>query len=452
MKNRMHTDIVVIGSGCAGLYCALHLPTDRRVLIITKKEADQSDSYLAQGGICVLKEQSDYDSFYNDTLKAGHMENDPCSVELMIRSSQNVIKDLTSYGVDFQKDDNGRLIYTKEGGHSCERILYHKDITGQEITGRLYEQAQKRSNISIQERTMLCDLLVQDNLCYGVLAADENGLSCEIHSEFTILATGGIGGLFQHSTNYRHLTGDGIAVALKHGVELKDEHYIQIHPTTFYTTQAQSRSFLLSESLRGEGARLYDRNGKRFVSELLPRDLLTKAILLQMEKDGTKFVWEDLTGIGVKNLKEHFPNIMEYCEKMGYDVTKDWIPVVPAQHYYMGGIRVNHESRTSMEALYAIGETACNGVHGKNRLASNSLLESLVFAKRAALDITARSKTSFHPIHRSEYHSDYIDLKKLECRNKQLVLEAIKKKQSAEKRTDEYFKRNEEEQCLIQSQ
>lgn len=143
---------------------------------------------------------------------------------------------------------------------------------------------------------------------------------------------------------------------------------------------------------------------------------------------------------------------MEYCEKMGYDVTKDWIPVVPAQHYYMGGIRVDHESRTSMEALYAIGETACNGVHGKNRLASNSLLESLVFAKRAALDITARSKTSFHPIHRSEYHSDYIDLKKLECRNKQLVLEAIKKKQSAEKRTDEYFKRNEEEQCLIQSQ
>ena len=430
MKNRIDTDIVIVGSGCAGLYCALHLPADKRVLIITKKEADKSDSYLAQGGICVLKEESDFDSFYNDTVKAGHLENDPHSVELMIRSSQNVIKDLISYGVEFQKDENGRPVYTKEGGHSSGRILYHKDITGREITSRLYEQVKRRINISIWERTILCDLLVQDNLCQGVLAGDENGKLLEIYAEVTILATGGIGGLFQHSTNYRHLTGDGIAVALKHGVELKDEHYIQIHPTTFYTTQEQTRSFLLSESLRGEGARLYDRNGKRFVSELLPRDLLTKAILLQMEKDESKFVWEDLTEIGEKKLKQHFPNIMEYCEKMGYDVTKEWIPVVPAQHYYMGGIRVDYESRTSMEALYAIGETACNGVHGKNRLASNSLLEGLVFAKRAALDITAQRRYTLKTIHRfhtSEFKSEYIDLNKLEQRNKQLVLEAINK-------------------------
>ena len=202
-----------------------------------------------------------------------------------------------------------------------------------------------------------------------------------------MLATGGIGGLFKRSTNYRHLTGDAVAIAIKHGVELKNIDYIQIHPTTLYSPHSSDRSFLISESVRGEGAKLYDKNMKRFVNELLPRDQLTAAIYEQMRKDGTEHVWEDLRTIPIEELKSHFPNIVAHCSKMGYDVTKECIPVVPAQHYFMGGIKVDYNSKTSMDRLYAIGETACNGVHGKNRLASNSLLESLVFAKRAASDM-----------------------------------------------------------------
>lgn len=184
-----------------------------------------------------------------------------------------------------------------------------------------------------------------------------------IEADYTVMATGGIGGLYRHSTNFRHLTGDALAVAVRHKIALKDISYVQIHPTTLYADE--ERSFLISESVRGEGAVLRDKNGERFVNELLPRDLLTKAILEQMEKDGTEFVWEDLRTIPENELNRHFPNIVEHCRKIGYDVTKECIPVVPAQHYFMGGIKVSHESRTSMEQLYAVGETACNGVHGK---------------------------------------------------------------------------------------
>ncbi len=234
----------------------------------------------------------------------------------------------------------------------------------------------------------MLDLICEENACCGAVLRMADGRREAVPAAYTVLATGGIGGLYRHSTNFRHLTGDSIAVAVRHGIQLKDINYIQIHPTTLYSSKEEDRSFLISESVRGEGAKLYDKNMNRFVDELLPRDLLTEAIQKQMEKDGTDFVWEDLRTIPEKELNGHFPNIVEHCRSMGYDVTRECIPVVPAQHYFMGGIQVNHESRTSMERLYAVGETACNGVHGKNRLASNSLLESLVFAKRAALDIT----------------------------------------------------------------
>ena len=235
----------------------------------------------------------------------------------------------------------------------------------------------------------MIDLIVKDNRCYGAVIQKENGSIKTVFSDFTVIATGGIGGIYEHSTNFAHLTGDAHAIAIKYGIELKDMDYVQIHPTTFYTKEG--RSFLISESVRGEGAVLRDKNGNRFVNELLPRDLLTKEIWKQMEIDGTDFVWEDLRTIPTKELMEHFPNIVQHCKEQGYDVTKECIPVVPAQHYFMGGIKVDYDSKTSMKQLYAIGEAACNGVHGKNRLASNSLLESLVFAKRAAKHITEKS-------------------------------------------------------------
>ena len=385
----MKTDILIVGSGCAGLYCALHLPKDKKITIITKSAVEESDSYLAQGGMCMLKEDSDYEAFFEDTLKAGHYENDRTSVEIMIRSSQDVVKDLLLYGADFQKDESGKLVFTKEGAHSAKRIVYHEDETGKEITSTLLRTVKKQKNIKILEYTTMIDLIVKDNRCYGAVIQKENGSIKTVFSDFTVIATGGIGGIYEHSTNFAHLTGDAHAIAIKYGIELKDMDYVQIHPTTFYTKEG--RSFLISESVRGEGAVLRDKNGNRFVNELLPRDLLTKEIWKQMEIDGTDFVWEDLRTIPTKELMEHFPNIVQYCKEQGYDVTKECIPVVPAQHYFMGGIKVDYDSKTSMKQLYAIGEAACNGVHGKNRLASNSLLESLVFAKRAAKHITEKS-------------------------------------------------------------
>ena len=382
---RMKTDILIVGSGCAGLYCALNLPKEKQIIVITKSSVEESDSFLAQGGICMLTEESDYDAFFEDTLKAGHYENDRTSVEIMIHSSQDVINDLISYGTDFQKDESGKLIFTREGAHSAKRILYHEDETGKEITSTLLKKVKEQKNITILEHTTMIDLAEKDNCCYGAVIQREDGSVETVLSDFTVIATGGIGGLYEHSTNYAHLTGDAHAIAIKHGIALKDMDYVQIHPTTFYTKEG--RSFLISESVRGEGAVLRDKNGNRFVNELLPRDLLTKEIWKQMEKDGTDFVWEDLRTIPEKEVMEHFPNIVQHCKEQGYDVTKECIPVVPAQHYFMGGIKVGYHSETSMKDLYAIGEAACNGVHGKNRLASNSLLESLVFAKRAAKHI-----------------------------------------------------------------
>ncbi len=381
----MKTDVLIAGSGCAGLYCALCLPKDVAVMIVTKKDAESSDSYLAQGGMCMLKDESDYQSFFEDTLKAGHGENDKKSVEIMIRSSQEVVKDLISYGARFEREEDGSLAFTREGAHSSKRIIYHEDVTGQEITSSLLREARTQKNITILEYTILTDIVVKDGICCGAVLQMQDQSVTTVEAENVVLATGGIGGLYKHSTNFRHLTGDAIAIAKRYHIALKDMDYVQIHPTTLYAKE--DRSFLISESVRGEGAVLRDKNGNRFVNELLPRDLLTQEIYKQMEKDGTEHVWEDLRTIPKEELEKHFPHIIVHCREMGYDVTKECIPVVPAQHYFMGGIKVNYESKTSMEHLYAIGETACNGVHGKNRLASNSLLESLVFAKRAAQDM-----------------------------------------------------------------
>lgn len=380
----MKTDVLIVGCGCSGLYCALNLPQSLNIKIITKSNIEESDSFLAQGGMCVLKDDSDFEAFFEDTIKTGHYENDKTSVEIMIRSSKDVLEDLISYGAEFKRNEDGTLAYTREGAHSQSRIVFHADTTGKEITQALLNEVKKRENIEIIEHATMLDIIEKDGECVGAVVKMNE--KCEkIAAKFTVLATGGIGGLYKHTTNFRHLTGDAIAVSQKHNINLRDINYVQIHPTTLYSKD--DRSFLISESVRGEGAVLRDKNGERFVNELLPRDLLTKAIREQMEKDGTEFVWEDLTGIGKETIYDHFPNIAAHCLEKGYDVTKEWIPVVPSQHYFMGGIYVDYNSKTSMPRLYAVGETACNGVHGKNRLASNSLLESLVFSKRAALDI-----------------------------------------------------------------
>lgn len=383
----MKTDIIIVGCGVAGLYCALNLPEDKQIVIVTKNKARRSDSYLAQGGICVLRDEEDFSDFYEDTMRAGHYENDPDSVEIMIRSSQEVISDLVEFGVRFEK--NGKeFVYTREGAHSRPRILFHEDETGKEITSNLLETARSKENITLIENFTMVDLIVENDICKGIIGHDADNNYISIAADYTVLATGGIGGLFKHSTNYPHLTGDSLALALKYGIKLQDIDYIQIHPTTLFSKK-HGREFLISESVRGEGAVLLNSKGERFVNELLPRDVVANAIFDEMKKEGTEHVWLSLKAIPEEEIKSHFPNIYKHCLEEGYDITKEPIPVVPSQHYFMGGIEVDTKSKTSMERLYAVGETACNGVHGKNRLASNSLLESLVFAKRAAEDMTA---------------------------------------------------------------
>lgn len=427
-------DVAIVGSGVSGLYCALNLPKDLNIVIFTKDDAERCDSFLAQGGICMLKDEEDYDSYFEDTMRAGHYENDRESVDIMIRSSQETIKDLVGYGVEFERDENGNFRFTKEGAHSTERILFHQDITGREITSKLLAAVRKLDNVRIAERFTMIDIAEKDNRCFGIIGVDFAGNKVGAEAACTVLATGGIGGLYHNSTNYRHLTGDALAVSLKHGVELLNIDYIQIHPTTFYS-EKHGRRFLISESARGEGALLYNNRMERFVDELLPRDVVTKAIYAELEKEGKPHLWLDMRPIGEKTIMEHFPNIYQKCLDHGYDVTKECIPVRPAQHYFMGGIKVDKNSKTSMEALYAVGETACNGVHGANRLASNSLLESLVFAKRAAKEITrtigslkgVKSGIDFDEAAKSE---KYDDVEALKEEYKKLVLDAIEKERA----------------------
>ena len=321
------TDVVIVGTGVGGAFSALNLPEDKQILMITKSDLESSDSFLAQGGICVLRDDEDYEGYFEDTMRAGHYENRKESVDIMIRSSQEIIHDLIEYGVDFAKKD-GNLAFTREGAHSRPRILFHEDITGKEITSKLLMYVKKRKNVQIHEYTTMTDIIVKNGKCAGILAKTADGEEMKIYAQDTIFASGGIGGRYQHSTNFPHLTGDALDISRKHGIRE------------------------------------------------------------QMEKDGTDHVWLSMENIDRNTILEHFPNICERCREEGYDVTKEWIPVVPAQHYFMGGIWVDSDSRTSMEHLYAVGETSCNGVHGANRLASNSLLESLVFAKRAAHKIS----------------------------------------------------------------
>lgn len=378
-------DVIIVGTGVAGLFAALHLPEDKKILIISKSTPEKSDSYLAQGGICMMQDEEDYQGYFEDTMRAGHYENNPAAVECMIRGSQDVISSLVAAGVDFAKNADGTLAATREGGHRRNRICYHEDCTGKEITTRLMEKVQKLKNVEILPETVMLDIIDDKKECCGIVVKCSDGIK-KLYADYTVLACGGIGGIFDKSTNFRVLTGDGVAICLNHGIAVDNINYIQIHPTTLYSEKS-GRCFLISESVRGEGAYLLDKNFNRFCDELQPRDVVTKNILKQMEKDGTKHVWLDMRPIPESEIKRHFPSIVEKCAEEGFDVFKECIPVVPAQHYFMGGIRSDLNGRTTRSRLYAVGETCCNGVHGANRLASNSLLESLLFAKRAAEDI-----------------------------------------------------------------
>ncbi len=396
----MSCDVVIVGCGVAGLYAALNLPTSTDVVMLSKGNVDECDSMLAQGGICVLPEAEDYEAFFADTLRAGHYENRRESVDIMIRSSRSVINDLIALGVDFERREDGTLDFTREGAHSRPRIAFHADITGREITEKLLAAVRRLPNVRILDHVAMTDILTErvDGAvrCMGVRATDvseqdsvtpadelSSAASFAIRAASTLWATGGIGGMYDHSTNFPQLTGDACYIATKHGIACEHLDYVQIHPTGLFSPQP-GRTFLISESCRGEGAVLLNRDCRRFTDELQPRDVVAAAIREQMRTDDMSHEWLSFAPVERDVIVSHFTNIRERCLEDGRDIVCEPIPVVPTQHYFMGGVWVDRDSATSMPGLFASGETCCNGVHGKNRLASNSLLESLVFARRAA--------------------------------------------------------------------
>lgn len=380
-------DVLIVGSGVAGLYASLNLREDLEIIMVSKKSVNLCNSSLAQGGIAVARGKEDFQSFIEDTLKAGKYENNIDSVRVLVEESMDNINKLIDLGANFEKDENG-VLFTKEGAHEINRIVYHKDITGKHVEDILLENVKRRKNIKIIEDCEMVDIYHRDNRCIGALF-NKDGENLSIYAKVVILATGGIGGLFKKSTNERIITGDSIGVAIRNNIEIKDLSYIQIHPTAFFSKKSEEKRFLISESVRGEGGKLINCNGERFVDELLPRDIVSKKIYEEMKKTNSNNVFLDVSFMEKSFLQNRFPNIYNKCLEEGIDISKEPIPVAPAQHYFMGGIKVDLNGKTSMENLYAFGETSCTGVHGANRLASNSLLEALVFSRRGALEINS---------------------------------------------------------------
>ncbi|MDU1308588.1 MAG: L-aspartate oxidase [Clostridium perfringens] len=380
-------DVLIVGSGVAGLYASLNLREDLEIIMVSKKSVNLCNSSLAQGGIAVARGKEDFQSFIEDTLKAGKYENNIDSVRVLVEESMDNINKLIDLGANFEKDESG-VLFTKEGAHEINRIVYHKDITGKHVEDILLENVKRRKNIKIIEDCEMVDIYHRGNRCIGALF-NKDGQDLSIYAKVVILATGGIGGLFKKSTNERIITGDSIGVAIRNNIEIKDLSYIQIHPTAFFSKKSEEKRFLISESVRGEGGKLINCNGERFVDELLPRDIVSKKIYEEMKKTNSNNVFLDVSFMEKSFLQKRFPNIYNKCLEEGIDISKEPIPVAPAQHYFMGGIKVDLNGKTSMENLYAFGETSCTGVHGANRLASNSLLEALVFSRRGALEINS---------------------------------------------------------------
>lgn len=420
----VYTDVLIVGTGVSGLFSALNLNNDLNVTIITKTKLKESNTYLAQGGISTARNASDIPLFVEDTLKAGKFKNDINAVKVLATESMDIIQRIIKLGVKLDRN-NEELAYTREAAHSINRIVHAKDETGKAVIDALADDVLKRKNITVYENTYMVDLICENNTCFGAVTLKDNK-QLNIHSKVVILATGGIGGIFKNSTNQRHLTGDGIYVAIKNNIELKNLEFIQFHPTAFYNGKEDQKRFLISESVRGEGAKLVNCNGERFVDELLPRDVVSKAIKDEMEKTGSSHVYLDVTSLPSDYVKERFPKIYSSCLEAGYDITKDLIPVSPAQHYFMGGIAVDLNAKTSMNNLYAVGEVTCTGVHGANRLASNSLMEGLVFSKRAAEDISAKIQSIAIKDITPEAMTD--SLQTIEARHLNTVLDMFKGK------------------------
>ncbi len=390
-------DVIIAGTGAGGLYSAINLPSNLKILLITKRELILCNSALAQGGIAaVYKPVDDNIQLHtNDTLIAGGFKNNPDSLKVLVTEAAHEIEEIISLGVDFDKDENGDLHRTLEGGHCRHRIFHHKDSTGFEITTKLQDVVKKLPNVDILENALLCRLKKTGTGFSADISV--NDVHETFNSRYFIMATGGIGRVYDYTTNSAIATGDGITLAYEMGANIKNLSLVQFHPTAFNNKHTRE-CFLISEAVRGEGAYLLNCKGERFMQnyderlELAPRDVVSHAIVTEGRRLGSDEFYLDISHKDPEFLKNRFPMIYKYLLEQGIDMTKDRIPIYPCQHYLMGGINVNTKAQTTVDGLYAVGECSHTGVHGNNRLASNSLLEALVFGRQAALNIADRIK------------------------------------------------------------
>lgn len=391
-----HTDFLVIGSGIAGLSYALKVAEHGKVCIITKKHSAESNTNYAQGGIAaVLTPEDSFDKHIEDTLVAGADLCDREIVEIVVKEGPERVRELIAIGAEFTRQQDGELHYGREGGHSVNRIIHAADTTGRVVEQALLHQIEKHSNITVLEYYFATDLLMnQAGQCVGALVMNEQSReSSYVTAQTTLLASGGSGQVYAHTTNPAIATGDGVAMAVRAGAEVANMEFFQFHPTSLY--HPDCNSFLISEAVRGEGGVLKNAAGERFMlqyhesAELAPRDIVARAIDDQLKRANEECVYLDISHQSPEFITSHFPTIASTCERFGIDITKEAIPVVPAAHYQCGGVVSDENAKTSLPGLLVCGEVAYTGLHGANRLASNSLLEALVFSHRAALTSVA---------------------------------------------------------------
>lgn len=389
----IQTNYLIIGSGVAGLTFAVKIAErfpDKKITIVTKANENESNTRYAQGGIAIVTDKIDdsYEKHIQDTLICGDGLCDESVVKMVITEGPKRLKELIEWGAKFDKNNQGTLDLGKEGGHSENRVVHHKDQTGQEIQRAILSQVHQKENITVLDYHLAIDLITENNNCLGAYVLDQKTKEVlTFQSDFTLLATGGIGHLYGHTSNPVIATGDGIAMAYRANAVIKEMEFIQFHPTTLYDASTGT-SFLISEAVRGFGAYLRTKKGHRFMpdydsrGDLASRDIVSQSIDLELKKTGDECVYLDCTHLDLEGFKKHFPMIYEHCKSVGIDIAKDWIPVVPAQHYLCGGIVVDKNGKTSVENLFACGECSRTGLHGANRLASNSLLEALVYSDK----------------------------------------------------------------------
>ena len=386
-------DVIIIGSGIAGVYTALEIPSNYDIVILTKDTIEISNSVLAQGGIAVSLDKDDSPQLhFEDTIAAGAGLCNEESVRVLVNEAAQNIESLCKYGVDFDKKNINELSLAREGAHSKNRVIHVGDSTGKGVCDKLISVLKTKENIKIKEKTFAVDLITEEDISKGIIAYDEDKATYILYlSKIVVCATGGFGKIYSRTTNSEIATGDGVVLAYRAGAELMDLEFVQFHPTVLF--HPENKSFLISEAVRGEGALLRNVNGERFMplyhelSELAPRDIVSRSIFNEMGKTKFSNVYLDITFKDENYLKKRFPKIYKTCLDYGIDISKDYIPVAPAAHYCMGGIKTDIHGRTNIKGLYACGEAASNGVHGANRLASNSLLEGLVFGSKIASEV-----------------------------------------------------------------